>query len=109
MALSVSGHSTCCAVMVVTASGGGWNEAPLCYRGLYLLEFHEPESGDNRGHRRQHEKHAFHHADRYRKFPSSTGTRHNREKRSQTARLDMRVTRVPADASAPCRNAGAAR
>ena len=28
IALSVSGHSTCCATIVVTASGGGWNDAP---------------------------------------------------------------------------------
>jgi len=28
MALSVAGHASCCATMVVTASGGGWNAAP---------------------------------------------------------------------------------
>ena len=28
IALTVAGHSVCCAAIVVTASGGGWNETP---------------------------------------------------------------------------------
>ena len=81
---------------------------PLRDRRLNLLELHEPEAGDDHGHHDQHENHAFHHGDRYGKFPSTSGTRHNAEKTSKLRADDMRVTAVPADASAPCRNVGAA-
>ena len=42
IALSVAGHSACCATMVVTASGGGWNAAPWAMAVWICWNFTKP-------------------------------------------------------------------
>ena len=54
IALSVAGHVSCCATMVVTASGGGWNAAPCAIAVWICWNFTNPRRRDEQQRHGQH-------------------------------------------------------